>query len=141
MKKLLVSIFVFSAIILAIVLSIKFSSTDMKFQAPDPQPLQFDDISVKFGASGTSGIGMSITPLELIEDNRCPKGVDCESPGSVKIKIHVSKNDTGQDYILELAQKMQTSYGDITLVEVQPVRVSANNLEHGQYIFRFSIQY
>lgn len=82
--------------------------------------------------------GPKVTPLELLEDSRCPADVQCVWAGRVRInaKVHLGSRD--ETHELTLGQSVQVADGELTLVEVNPEAKSGRNIYPEEYRFGFT---
>lgn len=62
------------------------------------------------------GMGLTIRPLEVIEDSRCPQNARCVWAGRLRLRIALS----GSPLELTLDEPLMTPYGSVTLVAVSP---------------------
>ncbi len=64
--------------------------------------------------------GPSVTPLELLEDSRCPAEVMCVWEGQVRIKarIHLGSGDEIRE--MTMGKPIQVADGTLNLVQVLP---------------------
>lgn len=86
--------------VLLLTLSLLLGSTFAAAQGPER-------LTVKNGGQAVTKKGrISVKFLELIEDSRCPDGVNCIWAGVAKIKVRLSKN--GKSSVFEL----NTNQGD-----------------------------
>lgn len=87
-----------------------------------------------------TGLGVSLTPLEIISDSRCPKDVQCIWAGTVTLKVRV-KNDAGtNEMTLALGKSATSSVQEITLIEVGPEKLSATQISPSSYHFTFEVK-
>jgi hypothetical protein len=94
--------------------------------------------SAHFGQEVT-GNGVRITPLSLLEDSRCPSGVQCIQAGTVRIRATlVSALGTGP-HEFKLGQTVTTEAETITLTSVSPQKVAGVALQNSDYVFTFDI--
>ncbi|MCA1661917.1 MAG: hypothetical protein LC648_07070 [Novosphingobium sp.] len=63
-----------------------------------------------------------VTPLALLEDSRCPQGVQCVWAGRVRITARISTGAGTTTRELTSGQPVTVADGALTLVEVQPLR-------------------
>ncbi|MBP6857819.1 MAG: MliC family protein [Candidatus Pacebacteria bacterium] len=79
----------------------------------------------------------SVTALELVEDSRCPKSVQCIWAGTVKVKVQVTnnygKNNRGT---LTLDEKQDIGGVKVTLTEVLPEKTQ-ETIPFSKYKFTF----
>jgi hypothetical protein len=62
--------------------------------AQDDKPIEVPQIVVKVGLTQTIVLeGTSITFLEVVEDSRCPSGVDCIWAGEAKVLVRIGSVD------------------------------------------------
>ncbi len=62
------------------------------------------------------GGGLTVTPLEVLEDSRCPANVDCVWAGQVRLRVNIS----GAEAELISDQPLATPNGTIVLAVVRP---------------------
>ncbi|HUQ14292.1 MAG TPA: hypothetical protein VM055_08470 [Novosphingobium sp.] len=74
-----------------------------------------------------------VTPLTLVEDSRCPTGVQCVWAGRVRITARID----GAAREMTLGQPVTLDHGALTLVEVRPVRVADVAPRPADYVFGF----
>ena len=66
--------------------------------------------------------GPTVTPLRLVEDSRCPQGVQCVWAGRVVVNATISTPTMTLTRDLVLGEPFPVADGTLTLAEVQPVR-------------------
>lgn len=81
--------------------------------------------------------GPAVTPLEVLEDSRCPAGVQCVWAGRLRLRatIHLGAADETRD--LTLGEPTQVADGTLELVEVSPVPVAGGMIAPTDYRFTF----
>ena len=83
-------------------------------------------------------LGETITPLQILEDSRCPVDVQCVQAGTVKVKVKV-ENSTGVTVeTFTLGTGVITGTEAITLTHVSPQKNSTVQITPGEYRFMFS---
>ena len=86
----------------------------------------------------TSLRGARVTPIEVIEDSRCPAGTQCVWEGRVVVRSEVLVAGETEVIDLELG-KLRTERGwPIRLVEVRPAKREDLAIRESDYRFRFS---
>ena|SRR5689334_14577051 len=70
------------------------------------------------GVGETADLGgrLTVRPLAVIEDSRCPNNVQCIWAGRLRLRANVS----GEEVELTLGQPLSTSHGSVTLTVVSP---------------------
>ncbi len=86
-----------------------------------------------------SGLDVSITPLAVLQDSRCPVGVQCIWAGTVKIKARLISGlgIATQEFIL--GEPITTEAEMITLQSVSPAPTAGVPISEGDYVFQFEI--
>ena len=83
--------------------------------------------------------GVSITPLEILEDSRCPVDVQCIWAGTSKVLLQtVSGLGTSTD-TLALGDSLTTEAERITFLSIMPERVSTETAKEDEYLLTFEV--
>lgn len=77
---------------------------------------------------------MSVQPVALVEDSRCPAETQCVWAGRVRILARVD----GADTELTLGESKPLAQGRLTLSEVYPVKRKDTTIYPDEYRFGFS---
>ena len=64
--------------------------------------------------------GLYVTPLEVIEDSRCPVGVQCVSAGRTRLMVRIDLGARSETAELGSDMPLQVADGTLSLVDVQP---------------------
>jgi hypothetical protein len=81
--------------------------------------------------------GITVRPLAVIEDSRCPASVQCVWAGRVRISAEVSGEGTRE---LTLGESLTLSGGTLTLVDVRPSKRTPEPISPREYEFTFTFQ-
>ena len=86
--------------------------------------------------------GVQVTPLKVLEDSRCPLGVQCVWAGQVRISATVKSGSantgTGDELgELTLNQPISVSNGQLTMVEIYPDPRKDRTIYPEEYRFGF----
>lgn len=102
------------------------------------------DIKVAYGKTERfDGGKLRVKFLDVIEDSRCPEGVNCIWAGNARIKIALSDGDNSCEYEIETnGSKQLIEYGGfvIELKSLEPNRKENDAIAIGDYIATFSIK-
>lgn len=79
--------------------------------------------------------GLTVMPLGVLEDSRCPKGVACIQAGTVRIAAEIGGNRTE----LTLDRPAVVARHTVTLVEAYPARLKDIAFFPDEYRFGFRI--
>jgi hypothetical protein len=64
--------------------------------------------------------GPRVTPLEVLEDSRCPMNVQCVWAGRVRVKVRIDLGSGSQVRVLTQGKPVPVADGTLELVEVRP---------------------
>lgn len=81
--------------------------------------------------------GITVRPLEVVEDSRCPASVQCVWAGRVRIRADISGEGTRE---LTLGEPAAVSGGTLTLVDVRPGKRAPGTIPSRDYQFTFTFQ-
>jgi hypothetical protein len=79
----------------------------------------------------------SITPLEVIEDSRCPNDVQCIQAGTVRVRVRIDSGSGVSTETFSLNGTVTTETEAITLIAVRPEKESTRTIASGDYTFIF----
>lgn len=86
-----------------------------------------------------SGLGVRITPLEVMGDSRCPVDVQCIWAGTVKVRARLVSGLGEAMQEFELGKPITTEAETITLSEVLPVPKAGVKIKDSEYVFTFEV--
>ncbi|MBP9817037.1 MAG: hypothetical protein KBD05_03355 [Candidatus Pacebacteria bacterium] len=86
------------------------------------------------------GLGVLITPLSILEDSRCPTDVACIQAGTVRVNARVRSGGQDREAVFTLGIVETGEKETITLVAVEPAKVSTSGLEPSEYRLTFGIE-
>ena len=104
--------------------------------SPAPAPGEGRFVYARIGETVTVG-GPRVTPLALIEDSRCPQGVQCVWAGRVRINATISTPTMKLTRDLTLGEPFAVADGTLTLADVQPSKTKDVAIPPGAYRFGF----
>jgi hypothetical protein len=81
--------------------------------------------------------GPQVTPLKLLEDSRCPEGVQCVWAGQVRISAAISLGSRVEQVEITQGEPIPVADGTLELVEVMPRRQANVTLYPDDYRFGF----
>ncbi|MBU0750274.1 hypothetical protein KKH15_02035 [Patescibacteria group bacterium] len=95
-------------------------------------------MTVGLGQS-VEGLGLTVVPLEVIEDSRCPTDVQCIQAGTVRLRTQVGFETTTTTVVLKLNEAVNVQGKVLVLVEVRPDAWSTKPISSGDYRFTFDV--
>ena len=102
-----------------------------------PQP-QSGSVTVSVGSSATVG-GVTITPIDVLEDSRCPLDVTCIQAGTVRMRAAVTTSSGTAIYEFKLGNMLTTPTATLQLEGVSPESRSTVPKNTADYRFTFQI--
>lgn len=90
-----------------------------------------------FARAGAHGV--FVTPLQIIEDSRCPKEVACMWSGTVRLRAKIETSTTQEEVLLQLTSPTAVSRSTVSLIAVDPLPPLSLNSKN--YMFTFSVAY
>ena len=89
-----------------------------------------------FGQAARAG-QLSVRPLVLLEDSRCPASVQCVWAGQVRIRVEITDAMGTGFRELTLGRPLQLDGGTVTLVAVDPPMLAPGTTDRSDYRFTF----
>jgi len=96
-------------------------------------------LNLRLGESG-SVLGITITPLETLEDSRCPADVQCVWAGRVRLRATLTSGMGTAEQVFELGTPITTEAERITLSDVSPAPLSGTSIAESDYRFTFFVE-
>ncbi len=84
-------------------------------------------------------IAESITPIEIVEDSRCPHGVQCIQAGTVRVNLRIEGGSGISTAVVSLNNTITTETEKITLVAVRPEKEAGKKIAESDYAFVFVV--
>lgn len=91
-------------------------------------------------AEGASALDATVTPLEVVEDSRCPSGVRCVWAGRVRVKVRVQTAERTDEAVLAVGETVRHGGLGVTLTNVAPYPEANVAIASNQYRFTFAVQ-
>jgi len=95
-------------------------------------------VEAKIGET-VEAFGESITPLEVLEDSRCPVDAQCVRAGTVRIRANLVSGSGVSDEIFKLGEAVTTEVNSFKLIAVEPKNRVGETTPKGDYIFTFEV--
>ena len=84
--------------------------------------------------------GVTVLPLTLMEDSRCPLDVQCIQAGTVRVQVQIISGMGPSVMVMELGTSVTTEAEEITLVGVTPAPRAGISPAASDYVFSFNIK-
>ena len=124
--------------ILALALTACAPSVGAPMQAP---PLREGMAgAVGLGQPAAFGRGVAATPLRIVEDSRCPIGVQCVQAGTLRVAVRIEEGGTARADVMTLEQPVRLAGGGfLTLAAVCPYPGQPGAIRAESYRFHFAL--
>ena len=107
-------------------------------QPANTKPASTLSATLKIGQTATLN-DVSITPVKVSYDSRCPKDVKCVQAGSLDLSVLLEKLNLSQTLILTSGKSVVFGNRTITISAVSPVRVSTKVIPEADYRFTVTV--
>ncbi len=84
--------------------------------------------------------GVHMTPIEVVEDSRCPMGVYCIQAGTVRVKVLLEDGTHTDTVIMTMGSPVSFGNKHVALMSVVPQK-SQTPIKQSDYRFTFSVAY
>lgn len=90
------------------------------------------------GLAGAAHVGgLKVSPLSVLEDSRCPSGVQCIWAGRLRLRVEVQSSKAREQLDLELGGGRPVAGGELRLVRAVPAPIEGGPVSPGDYRFMF----
>jgi len=105
--------------------------TTSEAAGPHETTVQYDE---------TAHIGrLQVTPLDMVEDSRCPQGVQCIWAGRVRLKVTLVEGGQRSEPVLTMNEPLMTSGGGLMLIAASPYPSTTAKYAKSAYRFTFGL--
>lgn len=87
-----------------------------------------------------SALGLTVLPITLMEDSRCPEGVQCIQAGTVKVQTQIIGGMGPSVMVMEMGKPITTEAEEVTLQEVTPAPTTGTQITKPEYVFVFEVK-
>ena len=87
-----------------------------------------------------TALDVTIIPIQVLEDSRCPVEVQCIQAGTVRLQARIVSGLGTSTMTLTLGEPITTEAEQITLTEVAPLTRAGVNIPTNQYLFTFEVK-
>ena len=131
----------YAPVCVAVLAIITFFGLRQFVYAPVSAPNEFSPNHVSFSLGETRKVGaFSITPIEVLEDSRCPINVTCIWAGHVRVRAKIASALGESEGIFITTIPITVEGQDITLTEVSPAARAGQTISPQDYRFTVTIE-
>ena len=100
-----------------------------------------DDLehTLRLGQAGDFGL-ITVRPLQVVEDSRCPVGTQCVWAGRLRLRAEVATPSGRHERTLTLGEQQQITGGVLEFKEASPRPREGQRPSPGSYRFLFHYQ-
>lgn len=99
----------------------------------------YGSVTLALGQAAVFADGLSIRPMRILEDSRCPADVQCIQAGTVKLSINTVVSGKTSVESISIGQSVQLDGDTITLDTVTPQKTKAGYPAANEYRFTFTV--
>ncbi len=115
-------------------------SPNCQFATCPSESLKNGETGLEAGiGKGANSLGVKITPLEVLEDSRCPLDVVCIQAGTVRVRARIENESGSVIEIFKLQSPVITEMATIEMVKVTPESRSQRVITPLDYRFLFKV--
>jgi len=95
------------------------------------------------GLGQTAAVGgVTVRPLRIVEDSRCPADAVCVWAGQLVLLVEVDYRGGSETFRGNMTLGQRLALGDvgITLIDAQPPKMAARQTPPGAYRFTFAVE-
>ncbi|MDB5254050.1 MAG: hypothetical protein JWL80_116 [Parcubacteria group bacterium] len=96
------------------------------------------NVSLVLGQKANFG-SISITPLKVVEDSRCPIGVQCIQAGTVRVSLLIQTGSTSNTVQIALNRSAAAGGWKVLFIDANPDKVAGNTIDSKDYLFTFNV--
>lgn len=97
-----------------------------------------ETVTAKIGQT-VSVLGVSITPLEIVDDSRCPEDVQCIWAGTTHVRAKLVSGMGESEVTFEIGQSITTEAEFVTLTSVNPAPKAGVTISPADYRLTFEV--
>lgn len=107
---------------------------------PDQEPREPKELTLTAKANiPAQGLGITIAPLEIIEDSRCPSDVVCIQAGTVRARVKITNPGGERALVLALGKPVSSAHETVELIQVLPEARSEVPIRTNEYRLVFKV--
>lgn len=110
--------------------------------APSPADTSaqtYGSVTLALGQAASFTDGISIRPMRILEDSRCPADVECIQAGTVKLSFNAALNGKTTIETVSIGQSVEIDGDTITLETVGPQKTKNGFPAPSEYRFAFTV--
>lgn len=101
-------------------------------------PSDDSERTLRLGQAGDFGL-VTVRPLQVVEDSRCPAGTQCVWAGQLRLRAEIQPPASGHIRTLTLGEAQRVAGGTLLLSEADPAPIAGAPGEPRDY--RFVLRY
>lgn len=119
------------------------TTTEQGVQTPVQEPsvgyYRYGAVTLPIDKAAGFESGSSMRVLEVFEDSRCPKDVQCIQAGTVRLSIRTNAGDTSVTQELALGDSLRIGGDTVMFASVSPEATAGEEISAAAYRFTFEV--
>ncbi len=107
-------------------------------ETPTPSVLPFGKVTLHLGETAVFK-GISIRPIAIVEDSRCPMNAKCIWAGTVRVETEIISGLGKSTQVIELGKSVTTEAEEVSLMFVAPDTMAGVPTEPSAYRLTYSV--
>ncbi len=108
--------------------------------APCPSPDRTSATLTTYVGGSPTAMDVTVSPLEVVADSRCPQDVQCVWAGEVTVRTVLSTPVSHGEHMMKLGEPQRFGDYDVTLTEVTPNTTAGVEIPESSYRFTYRIE-
>lgn len=108
-------------------------------QTPAPVSSQYGMVTIALNQVASYPDGLSLRPLAVTEDSRCPQGARCAQKGRVVLSVRIRSGSGVAVHDFEPGTTITTEVQTVTLLSVEPNTRTDETIAPGDYRLTFEV--
>jgi hypothetical protein len=109
---------------------------------PAPRPgtyTPYGPVTLPLNKAAGFADGLSLRPISIVEDSRCPQDVECIQAGTVRVSLRTTVAGKSETRTLALGEKLTRNGTTITFTGAAPARTTSSAPAASSYRLTFSV--
>ena len=114
------------------------SSTDALAEGESDH--SYGTLTLKLNEIASFPGGFSLRPTSVLEDSRCPQGVQCIQAGTVRVSARTRSGSDTSAHEFKLGSTVSVSGTKVTLLSVEPQKQKDKTIQNSDYRLTFRVE-
>lgn len=116
------------------------TTPDVPEPAEEESVTPYGEAGLALNEVGSFPDDLSIRPVAILEDSRCPRNAQCVRAGTVKVSVRIRSAMGVSTNTFEPGTTITTEAESVTLLSVTPEPIAGEEIPHSAYRFLFEVR-